>query len=199
MTKNGTTAALYVFGTSYTRRTNRTDQIDQIDHDLEHLDPHLPLWDVRDLCSTDPTQEICAMNRSCRWHGSHPGKMRANGSYLVQIRDVSSLNDLDHVSGDRWSVRGVNYNTWNFYCCTCRLGYWDSFCNTTVKDVYYLVPGTQEVWCDTRTSSSLLFYPVAKHVQDAWCVMNDQSIIIRTVGRTSRLILSTMVQVRTCI
>ena len=37
------------------------------DHDLlvDHLDPNLPLLDVvQDLCSTDPTPEICA--RSCR-------------------------------------------------------------------------------------------------------------------------------------
>ena len=38
--------------------TPRTDQTDQTDHDLDHLDPNLPLWDVvQDLYSTEPTQE----------------------------------------------------------------------------------------------------------------------------------------------
>ena len=32
--------------------------LDQTDHDLDHLVPHLPLWDVvQDLYGTDPTQE----------------------------------------------------------------------------------------------------------------------------------------------
>ena len=37
------------------------DQIDhelhQMDHELDHLDLSLPLWDVQDLYSTDPTQQ----------------------------------------------------------------------------------------------------------------------------------------------
>ena len=43
----------------------------QTDPDLDHPDPNLPLIDyVRDLYSTDPTQETCP--RSCRLYGYHP-------------------------------------------------------------------------------------------------------------------------------
>ena len=41
-------------GQQCTRRT---------DHDLDHLDPNRPLYDVVwDLCSTDPTQETCPID-----------------------------------------------------------------------------------------------------------------------------------------
>ena len=48
-------------------------QVDQIDHDLDDLNPNLPLGHVvLDLYSTGPTQAICA--RSRRLYGSHPVK-----------------------------------------------------------------------------------------------------------------------------
>ena len=52
----------------------RTDHLDdlQIDH-LDQIDPDLLSWDiVQDLCYTDPTQETCALDRSCRVYGYHP-------------------------------------------------------------------------------------------------------------------------------
>ena len=52
-------------------------QIDQIDHDLDHLDPNLPLWEVvQDLHSTDQTQETRPTVRSsCRLLRLPPGSM----------------------------------------------------------------------------------------------------------------------------
>ena len=54
------------------RTVAHVGQTDQIDHDLDHLYLNLPFWDaLRDLYSTDPTQEACP--RSSRFlYGSHP-------------------------------------------------------------------------------------------------------------------------------
>ena len=43
----------------------------QTDHDLDHLVPHLPLWEVaQDLHGTDLTEEKCARSRGL--NGPHP-------------------------------------------------------------------------------------------------------------------------------
>ena len=45
---------LHTFGQMSTRRTDHV-----LDHDLDHLDPNLPLGDaVQDLHGIDPTQEV---------------------------------------------------------------------------------------------------------------------------------------------
>ena len=50
--------------------SSHVGQIDHTDH-LDHLAPNLPLWYVmKDLYTTDPTQEVCP--RLCRLHGYHP-------------------------------------------------------------------------------------------------------------------------------
>ena len=46
---------------------------------------------MQDLCSTDPTRETCP-TKIMQVTRLPPGKM----SSIVQIRDVSALNDLDH-------------------------------------------------------------------------------------------------------
>ena len=85
-------------------------QIDQIDHNLDNLDPNLPLWHVvQDLCSIDPTQEACP--RSCRLYGFHSATWPR--SYRSGI-DLSVLNDLDHQVeiDDPSDVRSTFYNTY---------------------------------------------------------------------------------------
>ena len=49
-----------------------------------------------DIYRTDPTQETCPLAR--RLHGSHPATMLRR-SYLVQIRNLNALNDLDREVG----------------------------------------------------------------------------------------------------
>ena len=51
-------------------RKSYAPRTDQTDHDLDHLDPNLPVWRaVQDLYRTDPIQETRA--RPCRLFGSH--------------------------------------------------------------------------------------------------------------------------------
>ena len=103
-------------------------QIDQIDHDLDNLDPNLPLWHVvQDLCSIDPTQEACP--RSCRLYGFHSATWPR--SYRSGI-DLSVLNDLDHqveiddpsqACNGWWTVaRALAVARWGcaVYCCVVR-------------------------------------------------------------------------------
>ena len=65
-------------------------------HDLDHLVPHLPLWEVvQDLHSTDPTQET--RTRPCRLYRSHS----ATWARSSKIGNISALKDLDHEMGIR--------------------------------------------------------------------------------------------------
>ena len=58
---------------------------------------------MQHLYSTDPTQET--RPRPCRLDGSPPRHIR----YIIQIRNLSALKDLDHERGigdlsDAWNV-----------------------------------------------------------------------------------------------
>ena len=74
-------------------------QTDQIDHDLDHLDPNLPLLNVvQDLYRTDPTQE--SRPGSCRLYGSHPATWATTLHHtLVQISDLSGVKIVDNQVG----------------------------------------------------------------------------------------------------
>ena len=69
-------------------------QLGQIDHDLDDLDPRLPLRYVQDLRSTDSTQETRAINRPCR--SDHTGPIRQHLARPYNMGNRFSLKDLDH-------------------------------------------------------------------------------------------------------
>ena len=68
----------------------------QIDHDLDHLYHNLQLLDVvRDLCSTDPTQEKRCWLMKLTWYP--PGNR--SGKCLPCLTDLDhdlGVDDLDH-------------------------------------------------------------------------------------------------------
>ena len=75
----------------YKRQPCRTYQID---HDLDHVDPSLPLCDVvEDLYSTDPTQENISLD-----HASYTAPARKHElDYTDQEQMyLPYLADLDH-------------------------------------------------------------------------------------------------------
>ena len=150
-------------------------QIDQIDHDLghlvgqidhipisrsvDHLDPNLPLWDVlHHLCSTDPTQETCFINRSCRSFGSRPptwarsyrsdrsDRSYRSGIYLPwNIQIISSGN-----RSYRSSARGVEYlllhSRISFVCSKgCLLHYIGYFTNLLRQPAQVALTSAQHV------------------------------------------------------
>ena len=93
--------------------TPRTDQTDQIHHDIDYLDPHLPLWGVV-LYSTDPTLET--YSTSCRLYGFH--RVTWDRSYRKWNQSWSR---------NRSSVLGVKY-------CKMHIGSRD-----TIVDIGYLL------------------------------------------------------------
>ena len=98
------TAGTHALDESKYSTTRRTDQMD---HDLDPIDPNLPLCDaVQDLYSTDPTQEPCP--RSCRLYTAptlqHELDITAQGS-ICPVRSRSFVRKSV-------SVRCVKYT----YC-----------------------------------------------------------------------------------
>ena len=105
-------------------------QIHQIDQDLDHLDIHLPLWDVvRDLYTTDPTQETCP--RSCRLCGSRP----ATWATSRQTRNKPALPGRSHhdvridLLSEVWFSPKDLSVTLSPCCCRRILGLWCPLCS----------------------------------------------------------------------
>ena len=91
--------------------------IRQVNHDPDHLDTNLPLWDMQDVYSNGPTQEI--HGRSCRLYGSHPAtwaisyRSHRSGVYLACLTDLDHEVGIDHT--DHTDHTDHLPEVWNLY------------------------------------------------------------------------------------